>query len=208
MRLLWLWIALLPLLQAQPVGVGVKGGLPLSDAIRLSGEPVTANRPKWVGGAFIEFRLPARLAVEIDALYEDLRFDYRSGRPGLPFEISTTTASTWQFPVLLKYRFSANTVRPFVSGGVAAYRIGGVKQAGELITQLPSEIRTAINRAGNSFVNGGGVVGGGVEFKAGPLRIAPEIRFTRWVIGKSVGTNDVSVRLNQSRTQLLVGIGF
>lgn len=205
---MWLWFAVVPVLNAQPIGGGVKGGLPLSDAFRLSGEPVTADRPRWVGGPFIEFRLPARLAVEIDALYEGLRFDYRFGRPGLAEEISTTTASTWQFPILLKYRFSDSKVRPFVSGGVAAYRIGGIKQSGELISRLPSEIRSAISRVGNSFVNGGGVVGGGVEFKAGPLRIAPEIRFTRWAIDKSVGTNDVSVRLNQARTQLMVGIGF
>ena len=208
MRPLCLWIAVIAALEAQPVGGGIKGGLPLSDAFRLTGEPVTANRPRWVGGPFIEFRFPARLAVEIDALYEGLRFDYRFSRPGLGGEASRTTASTWQFPILLKYRFRDGVARPFVSGGVAAYRIGGVKQTGELITQLPSEIRSVISRAGHSFVNGGGVVGGGVEFKAGPLRIAPEIRFTRWVIGKSVGSNEVSVQLNQSRAQFLVGIGF
>jgi hypothetical protein len=208
MRWKWLWIALVPLLDAQPIGVGVKGGLPLSDAFHLSGEPVTADRPRWVAGPYIEFRLPARFAVEFDALYEGLRFDYRFGRPGLAQENSTTTASTWQFPLLLKYRFSDAALRPFLSGGVAAYRIGGVRQSGELITQLPSEIRSVINRAGNSFVNGGGVVGGGVEIKAGPLRLAPEIRFTRWALGKAVGTGDVSLQLNQSRTQLLVGIGF
>ncbi|MFN0104426.1 MAG: outer membrane beta-barrel protein [Bryobacteraceae bacterium] len=208
MRSIGLWIAFLPAMQAQPVGGGLKGGVPLSDAFRLSAEPVTADRPQWLAGPFIEFRLPARFAIEVDTLYEGLRFDYRFGRPGLAEEISTTTASTWQLPLLLKYRFSDNNVRPFLSGGVAAYRIGGVTQSGELITQLPSEIRSAINRVGNSFVNGGGVVGGGVEFKAGPLRIAPEVRFTRWAIEKSVGTSDVSLRLNQARTQVMVGIGF
>jgi hypothetical protein len=205
---MWLWIALSPILHGQPIGTGIKAGLPLSDAFRLSGEPVTADRPQWVGGPYIEFRLPARLAIEIDALYEGLRFDYKFNRQGLAQEISRTTASTWQFPMLLKYRFSSHSVRPFVSGGVAVYRIGSVQQSGELISQLPGEIRSVISRVGNSFVNGGGVVGGGLELKAGPLRIAPEIRFTRWVIGKSFGTNDVSVGLNQSRTQLLVGIGF
>ena len=206
------WISLLflitPLLEAQPIGVGVKGGLPLNDAFELFGEPVTAKRTWWVGGPYVEVRLPARFAIEVDALYEGLRFDYRFGRPGFAVESSKTTASTWQFPILLKYRFSDNRVRPFVSGGVAAYRIGGVEQSGELITQLPSEIRSAISRVGNSFVNGGGVVAGGLEFKAGPLRIAPELRFTRWAIGKNVGTDDVFLRLNQSRTQFLVAIGF
>jgi len=78
--------------------------------------------------------------------------------------------------------------------GVAAYYIG----------DIPDEF----SRFGNSFFNGGGVVGGGVEVKLGPLRIGPEIRFTRWVIDKSVSTPLASLQLNRSQTHFFLSASF
>lgn len=208
LRILFLLSAISSAGYSQVIGGGVKGGLPLSDAFAVPGAEYTADKPAYTVGPFLEIRLPARFAIETGALYEGLEFRYNVGRPGLGGEISKTTASTWQFPLLLKYRFTGGVIRPFVSGGVAAYRVGSIETLGETISQLPSEVRTALSRVGNSFVNGGGVVAGGVEFKLGPLRIAPEVRFSRWVIDKSVGTQTVTLRMEQSRTHFLVGFGF
>lgn len=194
---------------AQPVGVGLKSGLPLDDAFTLIGSGFNAEKPAYTLGPFVELRLRANFAIEVDALYEGLKFNFEPpGLIGLPREISTTTASSWQFPLLLKYRFGRRLLRPYIEGGVAAYHIGNVKQVGQTITQLPSQVSTALSRVGSSFINGGGVIGGGVELKLGLLRIAPEIRFTRWAIDKSVGTQAVSLRLNNSQTHFLVGLSF
>lgn len=190
------------------MGAGIKFGLPLSDAFDLVGESFNAYRPNYTIGPFVEIRLPLNLAIEFDALYESLRFDYSAGRSGLALENSTTRAASWQFPLLLKYRFGSARVRPYVAGGVAAYYIGDIRQTGEIITSLPEDVRTTLSRVGNSFANGGGVVGGGLEVRLGPLRIGPEIRFTRWAVEKSVGTSVVSLRLNQSQTHFLVSASF
>lgn len=194
---------------AQPIGAGLKVGVPLDDAFTLIGTGFNATKPSYTLGPFVELRLPANFAIEVDALYEGVKFNFQSpALIGLPREISTTTASSWQFPLLLKYRFGRRLLRPYIEGGVAAYHIGNVKQVGQTITQLPSQVSTALSRVGSSFINGGGVIGGGVELKLGLLRIAPEIRFTRWAIDKSVGTQSVSLRLNNSQTHFLVGVSF
>jgi hypothetical protein len=193
---------------AQPIGGGVKIGRPLSDAFTLEGAGFRASNPGYTVGPFMEVRFPPNLALEFAALYEKLEFEFDFGRPGLERQVSTTTASSWQFPLVLKYRFGRRRVRPFIEGGVAAYYIANVEETGEVISQLPSEVRTAFRRAGNSFANGGGVMGGGVEIKLGLLRIAPEVRFTRWAVDQSVGTDAVSLRLNQSRTHFLLGLSF
>jgi hypothetical protein len=170
----------------QPVGAGLKLGLPLSDAVDLVSDSFRTERPGYTIGPFLEVRLPANFAIEFDALYEKFRLD-QIGRP-------TARVSSWQFPLLLKYRIGHGRVRPFILGGPVAYYIG----------DIPDEF----TRFGNSFFNGGGVVGGGVEVKFGPLRIGPEIRFTRWVIDKSVSTPLASLKLNQSQTHFFLSASF
>jgi hypothetical protein len=156
-------------------------------------------------GPFVELRLPASLAIEVGALYEGLRVSYRSTAPGLGVDVSTTVSS-WQFPLLLKYRIGEGMARPFVGAGVAAYRVGGFDT--ETLAQLPQDLRATLSRAGDSFVNGGGLITGGVELKAGPLRLAPEVRFTRWAIRRDFGTDQVSLRLSESRTHLFLSVSF
>jgi hypothetical protein len=51
---------------------------------------------RWTGGPTIELHLPARFSLEFDALYR---------------------SHVWDFPLLLKYRFTGGPMRPFVSGG-------------------------------------------------------------------------------------------
>jgi len=181
-----LLFAAVTLAPCQPVGVGLKVGLPLSDAVDLVSVSFRTERPSYTIGPFLEVRLPANLAIEFDALYENFRFD-RIGQ-------TTARVSSWQFPLLLKYRIGHGRVRPYVVGGAAAYYIG----------DIPDEF----SRFGNSFFNGGGVFGGGVEVKLGPLRIGPEFRFTRWVIDKSVSTPLASLKLNQSQTHFFLSASF
>jgi hypothetical protein len=194
--------------RSQPVGAGVKAGLPLNSAFTLVGAGFEADKPAYVAGPFVEIRLPASFAIEVAALYERPRIRYAFPSTGLERVTADVRASTWQFPLVVKYRLGGGTVRPFVLAGVAAYRVGSIEQRGEIIRQLPEDVRSALNRVAGNFVNGGGVAGGGVEFKAGPVRIAPELRFTRWAISKTAGFDVVTFNLEQSRAHLFVSLSF
>jgi hypothetical protein len=187
---------------AQPIGAGVKIGAPLSDVFTFTGAGFSSEKPVLTAGPFVEVRLPARLAIEFDALYEGLRFHY-DGRPAI--EIVNVSARSWQFPLLLKYRFGSRRAYPFLSGGVAAFYIGSVGGAAQ---SLPDNVRSVLQRVGSTFVNGGGVVGGGIEVRLGPLRVAPELRFTRWAIRQSAEISGVSLATEQSRVHLFVGFSF
>jgi hypothetical protein len=200
-----------PVAISQPVGGGVKAGLPINAAFTLTGTGFKAERPAYIVGPFVEFRLPARLAIEIAALYERPRIQYDFPVTGLGRQISAEVrASTWQLPLVVKYRFAGDPVRvrPFVLGGVAAYWVGGIAQRGEIIEPLPADIRSRLDRVATNFVNRGGVAGGGVEFQAGPLRIAPELRYTRWAITRTAGFEIVTFNLEQSRTHAFLSISF
>lgn len=193
---------------SQPVGAGLKAGIPLNSAFTVTGTGFEAEKPAYAVGPFVEFRLPANFAIEVAALYERplIRYDFPLSQFG---QVSADVrASTWQFPLVVKYRFGSEPVRPYVLGGVAAYRVGAIEQRGETLRELPDDVRAALGRVANNFVNGGGVIGGGVEFKTGPLRIAPELRFTRWAISKTAGFDIVTFNLEQSRTHLLVSLSF
>jgi hypothetical protein len=114
----------------------------------------------------VEFRLPAHLAIEISGLYSSYTVHY----PSIPVQGITpadTTGEThaWDFPAALKYRFLDTAVTPFILGGVN-YR----RENSEIHTSAP--YTASQDRLGP-------LAGGGVEWKAGRLRLAPEFRYTR-----------------------------
>ena len=80
-------------LLTQPVSVGLKAGIPLNDA--LSVKPSGAiqyleDTHRYTIGPYIELRLPAHLAIEIDALYKS--YEYRQVGPTL----RTQSANSWE----------------------------------------------------------------------------------------------------------------
>ncbi len=99
---------------------------------------------------------------------------------GLMFErykFGSRTEAVYQVPVLLKKRMNAIAIKPFISLG-ATFR------------GIPT-----IN------ANGGGItIAGGATLGLLPVKIEPEIRFTRW-IGDNHG-------LRQQQAEFLVGFRF
>src|SRR5215475_5974927 len=109
---------------AQPFGVGIKGGVPMTDFVDAvnQGTPnlsyvVRTNR--YVVGPMAELRLPFGFGVEVNALYRHYSF---SGTPG------SVTTGAWEFPLLAKYKFKAPFVRPYVAAGVAWDKLSGLSQ--------------------------------------------------------------------------------
>jgi len=125
------------------VGTGLTGGIrTFSESFgpRPSVERTTPAGGLIVG-PMVGLILPANFSVEINALYR-------------PLGEGTTT---WELPVLAKYKFPGHFLKPLIGAGPAF--------------RLP-----ATGAISNHAIS----VGGGVEFSARFLKIAPEIRYTRW----------------------------
>ncbi|MCX6603946.1 MAG: outer membrane beta-barrel protein [Acidobacteria bacterium] len=170
------------------ISVGAKIGAPLNDP-----KQTTVTQGRWTGGPSVELRLPARFALEFNALYRTSRTDDVYSfqfSPGSNSYLANTyqRAGIWDFPLLLKYRFNVGPLRPFVSAGyswsrsssesIAVYRCTGPQgsclPSGEGFFD-PRNSRVESSR----FQKGSPVVGGGLEFKTRYLTIAPEVRFDR-----------------------------
>ncbi|MGD1090996.1 MAG: outer membrane beta-barrel protein [Bryobacteraceae bacterium] len=159
-----------------PFSLGVMGGANLTQDFqnKIIEEPPSASiiaysTPKrWIAGGTAEVRLPFHLSVEVDALYHELEFTQAGIEPnGVLNSVSPAPVVTWEFPILVKYRFSFPLVKPFIDAGPA--------------------FRSAGNLNGSSPSNHGVAVGLGVEAHLWKLRIAPQFRYLRWAHDQHVG---------------------
>jgi len=157
---------------------GVKGGVPLTDAIEAAGNAQSAFR-RYTFGPMIDLDLPASLGVEFNALYK------RTG-----YSTSTEyTSSSWEFPLLLKYTFKGHVARPYVSGGFVFRHIGDIP----LLADSGSK---------------GFAAAGGVRLNLWIFRISPELRYTWWNNDVFGGRNFPASSLSSSRNQVEALVGF
>jgi hypothetical protein len=169
-------------LSAQPFGFGLKVGVPLDEAFVDSGgrNLFSHGTQRLVIGPTVELRLPFHLGIEADLLYRR----YNIGG----------TVNHWEFPILAKYRFSgAPLVHPYV---VAGPSFNHVNDPGMFLD------RPHASTAGVAF-------GAGIEVKALLIRLAPELRYTRWT-NKNINLSQINSGLssNQNQVEFLVGITF
>jgi hypothetical protein len=139
-------------LSADAISVGVRGGVPLSDALDASGRFRSVPK-RWTFGPTFEVRLPAGFGIGVDALYRRVAVQ-EAGRE--------TSGSRWDFPILLRKRFGIGPAKPFLGGGLVFDRLTGV------VTQGP---RDFVKKNHNGIV-----FCGGVEIKVPKARITPELR--------------------------------
>ena len=111
-----------------------------------------------IGGPVMEIHLPRHLSVELDGFYRPLREHYKTvlDNGTVYSSVTYTEATTWQFPVLAKYRFRLGKVNPFAEAG-PSFRLPVVSLSADGVT-----------------------AGAGVEMHWHALHIAPAFRFTRW----------------------------
>jgi hypothetical protein len=165
----------------QPFGAGIKLGTTLTDAISSLPSFPIPNSAHFIVGPYVEVRLPLGLAVEGDALYQQ----------GLYDNLNSGSGSTWQFPILLKYKFLKGPIRPYVEGGPAFSHITD-------ISEIPSL---------NHTTNFGVVLGGGVEVKVFKLRISPEVRYNGYA-WTNIENPAGLFRSNRNLATFMVGFGF
>jgi opacity protein-like surface antigen len=190
--------ALLPLLFAasafaQPFSAGVKVGLPLTDFVNTVNGTVSSKTNRYLVGPTVELHLPAGFGVELDALYR--RFDYSNPVGSTVNGVITfanTTSSAWEFPLLLKYRFPAKVVRPYVDAGVAWDKV--------------SNLANTLSGNSTKSTTMGAVVGAGLDVHVLIVHILPELRYTRWTDQHFNITN--VLHSNQNQAEFMVGITF
>ena len=177
----------------QPVSfsAGFKLGAPLNDGSNASIPGTTFIQGRWTIGPTFELHLPRRFSLEFDALYRSYRLN-----SNFPLQLDSTTnpyfvtgvqkTEAWDFPLLLKYRFRVGPVRPFVSGGYGAThesKSGNYKYTctGPAGSCRPANYPVELTGGTSNYsqTQWGPVAGVGLEFKRGPLTIAPEFRFNR-----------------------------
>lgn len=185
-------------LPSQQITFGVVGGTGLTPDIPFRRTPlswqgnsyeyVVRSGPRsLVIGPMMEIGVTRSWSVEVNALHRTLKYRIASTLPEqqtcLPTAFCGANISTWQFPILVKYRIPAARLKPFLAAG-------------------PS-FRRYSNPAGTRPSPYGGTVGAGVEFQAGPLQLSPTIRYTRW------GSSSVPFQPTiTNQVELLSGIGF
>lgn len=123
---------------------------------------------RFIIGLKMEYRLPRHWAIEFNALHREWKstsaniisppIELPDGTKFSVFGPFTRTLTTWEFPILAKYRLPLRTLHPFVEAG-PSFR--------------PAGTGSGLSHAGIS-------AGGGVELQAGGFRFAPTLRYTRW----------------------------
>lgn len=211
MRKLFLFLLAVPLLaQAQDkqyVSFGVIGGVPISDAFETfqgNDSRYVTNTKRYVVGPTIAFHMPFRLALEIDALYKRLGYQYQTSL-GTSLIVTNTVANSWEFPAMVRWEVLPGPVRPFVDVGGSLRHISGIDQIRTGLGDI-HEFNNAVEFNKRNDV--GLVFGGGVAFKAGPFRIAPQLRYTRWGSENFRDPVNALLRTNRNQGDFLLGLTF
>lgn len=164
-----------------PFGFGIKGGLGLTDAYATVGSAFTQSAAKDpIVGAFAELRLPFGLGAEADALYRPVSLEANPGTTS--FLPPNGRYTTWEFPILAKYRLPVWHIKPIVEVGPS----------------FRSHSSGAL-----ALTSSGLTVGGGVEFKVPVVRLSSDLRYTRWT-----QSDFTDVLPNANQVELLFGISF
>ncbi|MEO5923677.1 MAG: outer membrane beta-barrel protein [Bryobacteraceae bacterium] len=203
--------AALPAL-AQPVSVGFKVGLPITDAFETAKGNSTAyatNTKRYLVGPSIQFNLPARFAIEVDALYKRLGYQYDQSLPnGTVY--AKTVANSWEFPALVKFTILPGPISPFVGAGGALRHVSGIKQLRRTVNAGLATINQELDSAPefNKRNDVGAVFAAGIQFKAGRVRITPELRYTHWGSENFRDPINSLLRTNRNQGDFLLGFSF
>jgi len=189
--------------QAQTFSVGGKAGATLSDPFVLNSSTSSLNNysvnpQRYLFGGTFELGLPYQFSFETDAIYK--RLEYASSPFLFPtsFQLSTT-ANSWEFPLLAKRGFSTPIGRLFGDGGVSFRHVGGTTNPALEGTTDPLELT-------NSWSTGF-VAGGGMDFAYGSIHVSPEVRYTRWGTANFNSSNGV-LTSNLNALDIMIGITF
>jgi len=199
---------------AGPFSAGIKLGLPMTDLLNdvssgtLGGFVFNSSTNRYIVGGTAELHLPAGFGLEFDALYR--HFNYNSGVSAVDVLTNNRgSGNAWEFPLLVKYRFSTPLLKPFVDAGVAFDTLSGLSET-IVNTVAPAHTTTTTTNNPSELKNStteGFVIGVGADIHAIVLHIIPEIRYTRWGSAHFAVPNASSLS-NLNQAEFLVGVTF
>ncbi|MCC6589643.1 MAG: PorT family protein [Bryobacterales bacterium] len=195
---------------AQSISFGVKGGVPLTEAFstdqRYPEITQSSVTRRYAVGPTAEIGLPILgLGVEATALYRRIGWDTKRSDPSDPYLI-TVRSGAWDFSALLKHRFERAGWRPYLGGGAALRRMFTTRTEAEFLGQPNRHISKQMVDELKRKNIAGLVASAGVELGSGPVRISPELRYTRWLMNNIYPAFPLSTQANQ--VDLLVSITF
>ena len=193
------------LLAAQPFNIGVKGGVGLTND--LGGTTGTSESKRYVVGPMLTARLPLGLRMEFDALYRRVGFRTLIGT-NIGTVVEGDRGNSWEFPMLVR-----RTLWRGLYAGVG-YVPRVISGRAHLISAQspfpPAVVYQEYFLPGSWDTTHGVAAEAGIEMRAGPLQIVPEIRYIHWNqpalnIQQPHGQFAVSP---QDKVDVLVGITF
>ena len=151
--------------------------------------PPTVVQPDsggYIVGPSLEIHWSQRISLRVEALNKPLHYQDAAAfnQDDVPIGFAPNTVVTWQFPVLVKYKFPLGRLSPFLEGG-PSFRLAG-----------------NLNRSDPSHV--GVSAGVGVEAQWRRLRIAPRVRYTRW----AEDALDLAARTRPGQLEFLAGFSY
>lgn len=171
---------------------------------------------RYTFGPMVQVGLPFRLGVEVDALYQ--RAGERVRNCVLTFcGFSRARANVFEFPILVNYRLRSGPVAPYVTGGYSFRHIGRASgtslswRTGRLAPNEDVDFNIHQSQSSRPAENTGGVVvGGGLRFAAGFVKLAPELRYTRWSsrYWETFGSHGFFTGSNKNEIEVLFGVAF
>jgi len=214
MKSLFLFLLSTAALTAQPIGFGIKGGLPMTDfldAARNQNFRFDTTTNRYIIGPSVELRLPFGLGIEFDILYRHFGYSSFSSTSGITNTITDarTSGSAWEFPLVGKYKFKGlPLLRPYVEAGVSWDKLSGLTQAVTTTVASVTNTRSTSNPVElNKDTTRGFVMGAGVDIKVLVIHISPEIRYTRWGAKHFIDPGGL-LNSNQNQGEFLVGFKF
>ena len=208
--------------------LSVKLGIPITGTFQSGSwdylatglqQGVSATR-RYTGGVGAVLRLPRGFAAEADVLYKRLGFDINStSDPAVPFVLDHTwnTGNSLEFPMLGEYRLErSRLLMPHIGAGVSVRTVAGASTTGQCYSPsqyyqwCPSAVPYSqpVDPHFNARSHFGGVVAGGIERRAGFLRLSPEIRYSRWRADSPVTAGGYTLRSNPNQVDFLLGLNF
>ena len=151
--------------------------------------PPTVVQPDsggYIVGPSLEIHWSQRISLRVEALNKPLHYQDAAAfnQDDVPIGFAPNTVVTWQFPVLVKYKFPLGRLSPFLEGGPS------FRSAGNLNLSDPSHVGVS--------------AGVGVEAQWRRLRIAPRVRYTRW----AEDALDLVARTRPDQLEFLAGFSY
>ena len=151
--------------------------------------PPTVVQPDsggYIVGPSLEIHWSQRISLRVEALNKPLHYQDAAAfnQDAVPIGFAPNTVVTWQFPVLVKYKFPLGRLSPFLEGGPS------FRSAGNLNRSDPSHVGVS--------------AGVGVEAQWRRLRIAPRVRYTRW----AEDSLDLAARTRPGQLEFLADFSY